>query len=110
MKLEGQGVNDGVVEWMVDYLITNYEKKFKLGVDYDNEIYPLFVSTFEDEIVAKWDESRLYKMIYKLCIEKRWEFNPKKVGRTLSQKRWLKGPKGNQTKHISLHIKPNLMG
>ena len=107
IKLEGHGSNDGVVEWMVDYLITN-ELKFKTGVDYDRIIYPTFEKNFDEEVVAKWDESRLYKMIYNLCSEKKWLWNPHKNGKTMSQKRWLFGKKGDQTKWLRIHIPPNL--
>lgn len=101
-QIEGVGINDGVCEWIVKYVNDN-EQTLKVGMEY-SKMYEDFSEYFEEEIIEKWDSTRFKKALWKICKEKKWDYNPHKAGMTQSSKRWLSGPKGNQTEHIRINI------
>ena len=102
-KIEGKGVNDGVVDWMTNWIEEN-ELNLREGLPI-NDLFVEFDNSFDIDISDKWDFTRLKKGLFELCDEKKWNFNPHKVGKTYSQKRWLKGPKNEQKEWIKIHLK-----
>ena len=103
-KIEGFGTNDGVVEFIQDYIINNKDiqsGKDGHGIPLD-EFYSDFTNNMTDEVVEKWDQTRFHKAIWEICKEKRWEYNPHRKGTTMSQKRHLRGSRGNQKPWIKI--------
>ena len=70
-------------------------------------IYDDFIDDeqFSDEVNEKWDSTRFNKAIWDICINKEWEYNPHKIGRTMSQKRWLTGEADNQSPSLIIIVK-----
>ncbi len=104
-QIEGVGINDGVCEWITKYVVDN-ESKFKTGIEYQT-IYTDFSEDFEDEVLEKWESTRFKKSLFEICKEKKWIYNPHRTGNTLSSKRWLSGPKGNQVEKVRIDLPPN---
>ena len=102
-QIEGIGVNDGVVDWMTNWVKEN-ELNLREGIPI-NDFYLEFDEFFEDDVKVKWENHRLKKGLYKLCDSKEgWIYNPHKVGNNPTQKRWLKGERGKQTEWIKIHL------
>ena len=101
-QIEGDGVNDGVVDWIENYINTNEDVKECVQ-------FPKFFSDFENDfeldVVEKWNKTRLKQGIYDICLHKGWDYNPHKVGKTLSSKRWKTGPKGMQVDSFKVMVK-----
>ena len=70
------------------------------------DVYTDFDNEFDDEVIQKWDLPRFHKGIYKVCEWNKWVYNPHKSGKTMSDKRWLHGPRGNQSPWIRIQTKP----
>ena len=107
-QIEGVGVNDGVVDWIVDYIVRNQnELTNRLTGMKQSVIYDDFIDDeqFSDEVNEKWDSTRFNKAIWDICINKEWEYNPHKIGRTMSQKRWLTGEADNQSPSLIIIVK-----
>ena len=100
--IEGDGVNDGVVLWLEAFCKTN--EKIKDQISW-NELYFNFTQDTDQEIIDKWSLSRLKKALWDICKHNKWDFNPHKVGQTLSAKRWKTGPKGQQVESIRIITK-----
>ena len=83
-QIEGDGVSDGVVDWIENYLKTNDKVS-------DCVQFPKFFSDFENDfeldIVEKWNKQRIKTALWEICLQHKWEYNPHKVGKTLSSKR-----------------------
>jgi hypothetical protein len=103
-QIEGVGINDGVCEWIINY-VENDESSFKVGVEY-KKIYSDFTGDFEEDVLEKWESTRFKKCLFEICKDKKWLYNPHKTGDTLSSRRWLIGSKGNQVEKIRIHIPP----
>ncbi len=103
-QIEGVGINDGVCEWIINY-VDNNESSFKFGMEYKT-IYSDFTGDFEQDVLEKWESTHFKKCLFEICKEKKWLYNPHKTGSTLSSKRWLHGPKENQVEKIRIHIPP----
>lgn len=101
-KIEGDGVNDGVVDWIENYIISN-ETQFKDYVVWAT-MYNQFNDDFEFDVTEKWNSTRLKTAVWEICLEKKWKYNPHKVGTTLSSKRWKTGGKGKQVDSIKIYI------
>ena len=101
-KIEGEGTNDGVVDWVENYIISN-ETKFRDKVIW-NDIYLDFTKDFEIDVTENWKSTRLKQAVYDICLNKGWKYNPHKIGKTLSSKRWKSGPKGMQVDCVKIHI------
>ena len=87
-KIEGFGNNDGVVEFIQDYIIDG--KGFKndnngWGIKLD-DFYNDFINQTDDQVKEKWDQTRFHKAIWDICKEKMWDYNPHKSGTTMSQR------------------------
>lgn len=103
-QIEGVGINDGVCEWMTNYVVNN-ESSFKEGIEYQ-KIYSDFTGDFEQDVLDKWESTRFKKSLFEICKEKKWLYNPHRTGNTLSSRRWLSGTKGHQVEKIRIHIPP----
>lgn len=101
-QIEGDGVNDGVVNWIENYVRNNTNIQHE-GVPFMS-IYTDFDKDFDENIVDKWESSRFHKALFKICEWNKWGYNPHRIGETQSQKRWLKGPKGNQVSWVKIAI------
>ena len=101
-QIEGDGVNDGVVNWIENYVRNNTNIQHE-GVPFMS-IYTDFDKDFDENIVDKWESSRFHKALFKICEWNKWDYNPHRIGETQSQKRWLKGPKGNQVSWVKIVI------
>ena len=99
-QIEGDGVNDGVVDWIENYVRTNTTLQ-QDGVSFMS-IYTDFDKDFDESIVDKWETKRFHKALFKICEWNKWNYNPHRNGKTLSQKRWLKGSKGNQISWVKI--------
>ena len=76
-QIEGVGINDGVCEWIVNYVNDN-EQTLKVGMEY-SKMYDDFSEYFEEEILEKWESTRFKKALWKICKEKKWDYNPHKL-------------------------------
>ena len=103
-QIEGVGINDGVCEWIINY-VDNNESSFKSGMEYKT-IYSDFTGDFEQDVLEKWESTRFKKCLFEICKDKKWLYNPHRTGDTLSSRRWLHGPKENQVEKIRIHIPP----
>ena len=101
-QIEGDGVNDGVVDWIENYIISN-ETQFKDYVVWAS-MFNQFNDDFEFDVTEKWNSTRLKQAVYDICLNKKWKYNPHKVGTTLSAKRWKTGGKGRQVDSIKIYI------
>ena len=99
-QIEGDGVNDGVVDWIENYVRTNTTLQ-QDGVSFMS-IYTDFDKDFDESIVDKWETKRFHKALFKICEWNKWNYNPHRNGKNLSQKRWLKGSKGNQVPWVKI--------
>lgn len=99
-QIEGDGVNDGVVDWIENYVRTNSTLQ-QDGIPFMS-MYTDFDKDFDESIVDKWESGRFHKALFKICEWNNWNYNPDRKGKTHSQKRWLKGPKGNQVSWIKI--------
>jgi len=101
-QIEGDGVSDGVVDWIENYLKTNDKVS-------DCVQFPKFFSDFENDfeldIVEKWNKQRIKTALWEICLQHKWAYNPHKVGKTLSSKRWKTGPKGMQVDSFKVIVK-----
>ena len=104
-QVEGDGVRDGIVEWIEGYIRKNEDVLFLNGKSL-TDVYTDFDNEFDDEVIQKWDLPRFHKGIYKVCEWNKWFYNPHKSGKTMSDKRWLHGPRGNQGPWIRIQTKP----
>jgi len=103
-KIEGFGNNDGVVDFIQDYIIDGkgfMNDNDKWGILLD-DFYNDFVNQADDQVVEKWDQTRFHKAIWEICKDKMWEYNPHCKGTTMSQKRSLKGKRGSQKPYIKI--------
>lgn len=101
-QIEGDGVNDGVVDWIENYIISN-ESKFREHVVWAT-MYDQFHNDFEFDVTENWNSTRLKTAVWEICKEKKWKYNPHKVGTTLSSKRWKTGGKGHQVDSVKIYI------
>ena len=101
-KIEGDGVNDGVVDWIENYIKSN-EVKFRDKVSW-NTIYKDFSDDCESYVTENWKSTRLKQAVWDICLYHKWKYNPHKIGKTLSSKRWKSGPKGMQVDCVKIHI------
>lgn len=99
-QIEGDGVNDGVVEWFENYC-KSYKVELKQGKPL-MDMYTDFDNHFDDDVISKWDSTRFNKSLFKICEWNKWEYNPHKKGKTVSSKRWLHGPRGNQVPWVRI--------
>ena len=101
-KLEGNGVNDGVVDWIENYIKTEDRVK-------DCVQFPKFISDFNNyfdiDVTDKWDKTRLKKVLWDICLHNKWDYNPHRTGNSLSDKRWKTGPKGQQFDSFKIIVK-----
>ena len=67
-------------------------------------MYNQFNDDFEFDVTEKWNSTRLKTAVWEICLEKKWKYNPHKIGKTLSSKRWKSGPKGMQVDCVKIHI------
>ena len=102
-QIEGDGVNDGVVDWIENYVLSN-ESKFKDKVIWTT-MFDDFRNDFEMDVTDKWNSTRLKQALWDICKHKGWKYNPHKIGNTLSSVRWKTGPKGMQVESIKIYIK-----
>lgn len=107
-QIEGVGINDGVCEWILNYINSNKSKLSNpSGMEF-SKIIDEFKEWCSDDVYDKWfvdgKDTRFKKTILKLCNAQHWEFNPHKKGNTLSDKRWLMGSKGNQVEMVRIVI------
>ena len=106
MKIEGFGNNDGVVDFIQDYIIRGkgFMKETPMNGEYWgiklDYFYNDFTNQADDQVVEKWDQTRFHKAIWDICKEKMWDYNPHKSGTTMSSKRSLKGKRGLQKPYI----------
>ncbi len=107
-QIEGVGVNDGVCDWIVKYVLNNQSKLSNPnGIELSSFIDE-FKSWASEDVLDKWivdgKDTRLKKSLYQVCVSKKWEYNPHKQGNTLSHKRWLMGSKNNQVEMVRIVI------
>ena len=105
-QIEGAGINDGVCEWIQDYVVDNETNfKSKDGIPFDN-IYGDFTKHFEEDIIENWSSNRFKKSLFDICQEKKWNYNPHKShrGSRLSDRRFLTGPKGQQIESVRIEL------
>ena len=100
-KIEGHGVNDGVVEWIEKYIRTTPE--IKTGVTYD-KMFGDFIREIDEEVHLKWSTTKFKKSVFEICQHNKWDYNPDRSGTTLSEKRWKTGKKGNQKDSLRVII------
>jgi|GEM_PF-5142592 len=102
-EIEGVGEDaDGLVfSWIVEYC-GNAVKNHKAGQSED-DIYKLF-SEQRAEYCDIWNQKRLIDGLWQFCEGRTnsYEYNSHKKGKTKSDKRDLKGPKGKQRPHITI--------
>lgn len=101
-KIEGDGVSDGVVNWIENHINSN-ESKWR-DVVITNDLVKEFENDFEMDVTQKWNSTRLKQAVYEICLNKGWEYNPHKIGKDLSSKRWKTGPKGFQFDSMRIYI------
>ena len=81
-KWEGDGINDGVVEWWIDMIETNQFKDIDKLID-RKIVYDRFRKDFSRDIqtLYKWsDEVAFQKMIYGVTKDMGWGYNEHKSG------------------------------
>lgn len=101
-KIEGFGRNDGVVEFIQDYIINNDEiKNSQHGIPLE-DFYNDFKNSMDDQVIERWDQTRFNKAIWEICKNNTWEYNPQKTGTTMSGKRNLRGNRGEQKPYVKI--------
>jgi len=111
-QIEGVGVNDGVVDWIINYIednqkeLTSKDEKGKWKGVNQHSIYAVWMTDpdVNQDLIERWDSTRFFKAIYDICVSKEWKYNAHKVGKTQSQKRYLYGKRGEQVPHIVIDI------
>jgi len=107
-KIEGFGNNDGVVDFIQDYIIQGkgFMNETPVNGEYWgiklDDFYNDFVNQSDDQVVEKWDQTRFHKAVWEICKDRSWEYNPHRTGTTMSQKRSLKGERGKQKPYIKV--------
>ena len=101
-KIEGEGVNDGVVLW-IEQFIQNHKKKFNDKYEFER-FFLQFVNHFERDVTDKWNPTRFNKCILTICQNNNWGYNPHKSGTTISDLRWKVGPAGKQKVHLRIVV------
>ena len=82
MKIEGFGNNDGVVDFIQDYIIRGkgFMKETPMNGEYWgiklDDFYNDFTNQADDQVVEKWDQTRFHKPYWDICKEKMWDYNP----------------------------------
>ena len=99
-KIEGNGVNDGVVLWIEEF-ITKHKKSFADKYEIE-KFLSSFIINFDKGVTDKWDYKKFTNAIWDICKSNNWGYNPHKNGNTPSERRWKLGPAGKQTDHIRI--------
>jgi len=83
-KHEGDGTNDGVVEWWIEMIETNQFKDIDVVAGIDRKIVKdRFMKDFRTDIntLYKWsDEVAFHKMVYGVTKDMKWGYNEHKSG------------------------------
>jgi hypothetical protein len=100
MEIEGADGDGSITDWMDDWcqkerLVNNYQKD---GIA-EKELYEKFISENEDLDSSIWDVKMFRESFFKFVdLKPEYDYNPQfsKNGRTLTQRRWMKGSAGSQ--------------
>ena len=106
IEVEGSTGDGTVVEWINNHLDTRrlgrYDDKNGISID---EFYNDFEQELsgDSETLKSWDVKKLQKGLFRIVQERTdLDYNPHKShrGSSMSDRRYLVGPKGNQKEHI----------
>ncbi len=109
-QVEGVGVNDGVTNWILDTIedetipelfVDPHFNRDKDGLIQGykcDDFYKEFTNSFDDDVIQKWEQSDFFKGVWKVCKEKKWEYNFPRKGNSPSERRWIVGKKGRDEK------------
>ena len=109
-EIEGDQ-DDGFVDWLEDWIAhdridSGFNKGNGIAVE---ELRNTFIETNPD-CESRWNETRFKKCLWTYCQEKpdtHYNRHLSHKGDSLSKRRWLLGPVGNQREHVVITTNSN---